>query len=42
MNPVVNSRAQEELAVLAKLVTPVWSDTNPVEFTTGFVFLDSS
>jgi hypothetical protein len=42
-NPVVNSGAQEELAVLATLVTPVWSNTNPVvnsaEFTTGFVLL---
>jgi hypothetical protein len=30
MNPVVNSGAPEELAVLATLVTPVWSNTNPV------------
>jgi hypothetical protein len=27
---VVNSGAQEELAVLATLVTSVWSNTNPV------------
>jgi hypothetical protein len=27
---MVNSGAQEELAVLATLVTPVWSNTNPV------------
>jgi hypothetical protein len=27
---VVNSGAQEELAVLATLVTPVWSNKNPV------------
>ena len=26
----MNSGAQEELAVLATLVTPVWSNTNPV------------
>jgi hypothetical protein len=29
-NPVVNSVAQEELAVLATLVIPVWRNTNPV------------
>ena len=27
---MVNSGAQEELAVLATLVKPVWSNTNPV------------